>query len=56
MRAALFLYVGEGSGKAGEAVRREFRRAEGGSCLGMEGGAFFGMQLEAGRWLSGMAA
>lgn len=57
MRARPFLYVGEGSGRAGEAVRREFLpcgRRE--LFLGMEGGAFFGMQLEAGRWLSGMAA
>ena len=57
MRARPFLYVGEGSGRAGEAVRREFLpcgRRE--LFLGMEGGAFFGMQLEVGRLLSGMAA
>ena len=51
------MYVGEGSGRAGEAVRREFLPCGRRELFG-DGGwvGVGGMQLEAGRWLSGMAA
>lgn len=53
---ALFCTWVRGAEERGRPCGGSSCRAEGGSCLGMVGGAFFGMQLEVGRWLSGMAA